>query len=399
MTAHLTFLESAVVGLIQGVSEMFPVSSLGHNVLIPAIVGGSWARDLNVSSPESPYLAFIVGLHVATAIALLIYFWRDWLRIAGGFVSSLRDFRVETADQRLAWMIILATIPVGIAGVAFEHTFRVLFAKPILAGIFLMVNGLILIAGERYRSRASLAADAAVASARELAGRAPAAPELAAAERAAPEVPVRAAALAEPVAMTPGLIGVPASPAPEQAALEPAALEPGFIEHVLRRPAETVAVPGRHGTGSQQSGQAMRAAERADARRADQRLASTGYPQAVVIGSAQVLALLAGISRDGVTMVAGMARGLSREDAARFAFLLATPVILAAGALKIPDLLGPLGNGIRGQILLGSVLSGVGAYLSVRFLLRYLRTRTLTPFGVYCLVAGLASVVYLGLVR
>ena len=174
MTAHLTYLESGVVGLIQGVSEMFPVSSLGHNVLIPAIVGGSWARDLDVSSPESPYLAFIVGLHVATAIALLIYFWRDWVKIVGGFFSSLRDLRVETADQRLAWMIILATIPVGIVGVAFEHTFRVLFAKPILAGVFLMVNGLILIAGERYRTRASLAADAAIASAR-----APAAPQLA----------------------------------------------------------------------------------------------------------------------------------------------------------------------------------------------------------------------------
>jgi undecaprenyl-diphosphatase len=311
MTAHLTYLESGVVGLIQGVSEMFPVSSLGHNVLIPAIVGGSWARDLDVASPESPYLAFIVGLHVATAIALLIYFWRDWLKIIGGFLSSVRDLSVETADQKLAWMIILATIPVGIVGVVFEHTFRVLFARPILAGIFLMVNGLILLAGERHRTRASLAADAAVAAAR---------------------------------------------------------------------------APGR-------------AAELADARQADLRLASMGYPKAVIIGSAQVFALLAGISRDGVTIVAGLRRGLSREDAARFAFLLATPVILAAGALKIPDLLGPLGNGIRGQILLGSVLSGIGAYLSVRFLLRYLRTRTLTPFGIYCLIAGLASVVYLGLVR
>jgi undecaprenyl-diphosphatase len=124
-----------------------------------------------------------------------------------------------------------------------------------------------------------------------------------------------------------------------------------------------------------------------------------GYPQALVIGSAQILALLAGISRDGVAMVAGMTRGLSREDAARFAFLLATPVILAAGVLKVPDLAGPLGAGIRGQILFGSVLSGVGAYLSVRFLLRYLRTRTLTPFGVYCLIVGLASVAFLTLAR
>jgi undecaprenyl-diphosphatase len=323
---HLTYLEAAVVGLVQGVSEMFPVSSLGHSVLIPAIVGCTWARDLNVSAPESPYLAFIVGLHVATAIALLIYFWRDWIRIVGGFFSSIRDRRVDTADQRLAWMIILATIPVGIVGLAFEHTFRVLFGKPILAGIFLAVNGLILLAGERYRTRASLAADAAITDVRE--------------------------------------------------------------------PAELVAA-GRHSAGAR----AVRHREQAGTVQADRRLASMSFPHAVAIGSAQILGLLAGISRDGVTMVAGLRRGLSREDAARFAFLLATPVILAAGALKIPDLFGPLGNGIHGQILLGSVLSGIGAYLSVRFLLRYLRTRTLTPFGVYCLIAGLASVAYLGVLK
>ena len=371
--SHLTYLESAVVGMIQGVSEMFPVSSLGHNVLIPAIVGGSWARDLNVASPESPYLAFIVGLHVATAIALLIYFWRDWLRIIGGFLSSLRDRRVETADQKLAWMIILATIPVGIVGLVFEHTFRVLFAKPILAGIFLMVNGLILLAGERYRTRASLAADVSVAAERDQAAREPAARKPA--FRASP---------------------VPASPVPESTGLQPgllASAEPELAAH-----GQALPVPASH-RRQQTGGLAPREAEVADARRADRRLAGMRYPQAVIIGSAQILALLAGISRDGVTMVAGMGRGLSREDAARFAFLLATPVILAAGALKIPDLLGPLGNGIHGQILLGSVLSGVGAYLAVRFLLRYLRTRTLTPFGIYCLVAGLASVVYLGLVR
>jgi undecaprenyl-diphosphatase len=363
MTAHLTFLESGVVGLIQGVTEMFPVSSLGHSVLIPAIVGGSWARDLSVASPESPYLAFIVGLHVATAIALLVYFWRDWVRIGGGFLSSLRDLSVETADQKLAWLIILATIPVGIAGLAFEHTFRVLFAKPILAGIFLMVNGLILLAGERYRSRASLAADAAVAGERD-----EAAPRLTQQEAEAPQLALL-----------------------EQA---PTATVYGIAAPTGRPPAPQLAIGERHGTGH-----AQRAVELADAHRADRRLASMGYLRGVMIGSAQILALLAGISRDGVTMVAGMARGLSREDAARFAFLLATPVILAAGALKIPDLLGPLGNGIRGQILLGSVLSGVGAYFSVRFLLRYLRTRTLTPFGVYCLLAGLASVIYLGVVR
>src|SRR5258707_15815737 len=139
--AHMTYLEAGVVGLIQGVTELFPVSSLGHNVLLPALIGGCWAHDLNVAASESPYLAFIVGLHVATAIALLIYFWKDWVRIIGGFFSSLRDRQVETDDQRLAWMIILATIPVGIARLAFEHTFRVIFRQPVIARIFLAVNG------------------------------------------------------------------------------------------------------------------------------------------------------------------------------------------------------------------------------------------------------------------
>ena len=146
--------------------------------------------------------------------------------------------------------------------------------------------------------------------------------------------------------------------------------------------------PGHH---------ADRQRELAADRAADERLAGIGYRQAVLIGSMQILALLPGISRSGVTMVAGLARGLSHEDAARFAFLLATPVILAAGALKIPDLSGPLGSGIHGQILVGSLFSGIGAYLSIRFLLRYFQTRTLTPFAIYCAVAGLGSLVYLTL--
>src|SRR5713101_8460493 len=166
---HLTYLEAAVVGLLQGVSEMFPVSSLGHSVLIPAIAGGAWARDLNVAAPESPYLAFIVGLHVATAIALLIYFWRDWVRIITGFFTSIRDRDIATPDQKLAWMIIVATIPVGLAGLLFEHTFRVLFGKPVLAGVFLVVNGLILFSGEKFRTKNSLRADQEAAEERRTA--------------------------------------------------------------------------------------------------------------------------------------------------------------------------------------------------------------------------------------
>jgi len=323
--SHLTYLEASVVGLIQGVTELFPISSLGHNVLIPALIGGSWARDLSVSRPESPYLAFIVGLHVATAIALFAYFWRDWIRIIKGFFSSLWQRRVATTEQKLAWMIIIATIPVGLVGLVFEHEFRVLFGKPIRAAIFLVVNGLILYAGERFRTRASRNADAELAADRE-----------------------NAAHQAEP--------GMPL-----------------------------------HASGQR----AARQLELSRAVQADQRLAGIGYLQALVIGSSQVLALLAGISRDGVTMVAGMARGLSREDSARFAFLLATPVILAAGVLKVPDLTGPLGNGIHGQILVGSILSGIGAYVSVRYLVKYFQTRTLTPFAIYCMLFGVASIIYL----
>src|SRR5215470_20287078 len=158
---HLTFAEAIIVGLIQGTTELFPVSSLGHNVLIPALVGGSWAQDLNVSKPESPYLAFIVGLHVATALAMIAYFWRDWVRIIRGLVSSISHGRAETPDQRLAWMIILATIPVGIAGLALEHLFRVAFSKPIPTATFLAVTGLILLGGERLRRSRRAASEAA----------------------------------------------------------------------------------------------------------------------------------------------------------------------------------------------------------------------------------------------
>jgi len=337
--SHMTYLEASVVGLIQGVSELFPVSSLGHNVLIPALVGGSWATDLNVAQAESPYLAFIVGLHVATAIALLIYFWRDWVRIIGGFLSSIR----------------LATIPVGLVGVEFEHAFRMLFGKPVRAAIFLVVNGLILFAGERFRTRKSLAADAAIADEAELSGR-----------RAAPRARPAGATVAGATAGGAATLGGPGS----GATVHPVAL---------------------HASGQR----AVRQQEAARAIQADTRLTKIGYVEGLIIGSAQILALLAGISRDGVAMVTGMFRGLSRQDAARFSFLLSTPVILAAGFLKVGDLFGPLANGIRGQVLVASILSGVGAYVSVRFLVRYFQTRTLTPFAIYCVVFGLASAIYL----
>jgi undecaprenyl-diphosphatase len=294
---HMTYPEAIVVGLLQGVTELFPVSSLGHSILLPALIGGRWARDLSVSAPESPYLAFVVGLHVATAVALLVFFWRDWVRIVSGLVTSIRHRRVDSADERLAWMIILATIPVGVTGLLLEHTFRTVLGRPVPAAIFLIVNGLLLFGAERLR----------------------------------------------------------------------------------RRAAEQVGTAGSAAVLT------------------DRRLSTQSMGTAVLIGSAQILALLPGISRSGTTMGAGLLTGLSHEDSARFSFLLATPVIFAAGVLKLPDLFGPLGDGIRGQVLAGSLASGVAAYLAVRFLTRWFETRTLSPFAIYCVAAGLGSLAWLTL--
>lgn len=316
----LTYFESVVVGAFQGFSELFPISSLGHSVLIPALVGGQWAKDLSVSAPESPYLAFIVGLHVATAAALLVFFWRDWVLIVRGFFSSLRHRSVSDPYQRLAWLIVIATIPVGLAGLLLEHAFRTTLGKPIPAAAFLVVNGLILLAGERLRRRA-------------------------------PAIVTAGATVAAAGGLTMGDVA-----------------------------AERRAAGAGDGGRGQES---------------DRRLAGLDVPAATMIGSAQILALLPGISRSGSTMVAGLFRGLSHEDAARFSFLLATPVILAAGLLKIPDLFGPLGAGIHGQVLVGSLASFVTAYLSVRFLTRYFRTRTLTPFAIYSIVLGAGALVWL----
>jgi undecaprenyl-diphosphatase len=306
--------------------------------------------------PSRPYLAFIVGLHVATALAMIIYFWRDWVRIVGGLLSSLRDRQIATADQKLAWMIILATIPVGVAGLALEHLFRVVFSKPIPTALFLAVNGVILLTGERKR-RQSRAAGGSLASGDPR----PAGGSLAPGD--------------EPRAATSGRHQLVAAGSPLS----------GLQQAPSRRPAS-----------HQASRPVSRPVSSDPAIAADQRLATMGYGKAILIGASQVLALLPGISRDGVVTVFGMGRGLRREDAVRYSFLLSAPVILAAGALKIPDLMGPLGNGIRGQVLVGSVLSGIGAYLSIRFLVRYFaRARTLTPFGIYCLIAGLGSLIYL----
>ena len=401
--SHLTYAESIVVGLIQGVTELFPLSSLGHNVLIPALVGGSWAQDLNVSAPESPYLAFIVGMHVATAIAMIAYFWRDWLRILGGFFTSIGRRQVETANQKLAWMIIIATIPVGIAGLLLEHTFRTTLAKPTLTAFFLAVNGVILFGGERLRRR-EVAADQPPAGGRPdydpdpaWAGGRPAGhggPGMAPGGR---PMPGQTTAYADPYGADP-YGRDPYRDDPYRG--DPYQDGPYRGDQYRRDPYgnDPYADPRAPGAGRHSSGQrAARQQEVSEAIEADERLAGMGFMQAVVLGTIQVFALLPGISRDGIVMVGGMFRGMSRQDAARFSFLLSAPVILAAGMLKIPDLMGPLGNGIRGQVLVGSILSGVGAFLAIRFLMRYLQdhTKTLMPFAIYCFVAGVGSLIYL----
>jgi undecaprenyl-diphosphatase len=289
----MTFMQAIVLGLIQGFTELFPVSSLGHTVILPQLLG--WEDVVAAqAAPESYFLAFLVGLHVATALALVVFFRSTWSRILRGLAVSVHSRRIETRDQRLAWLLIVATIPAGIAGLLLEHSLRVVFARPLAAAAFLILNGIILLAGDRVRRRSG-------------------------------------------------------------------------VDHARSDP---------------------------EPRESDSRLLdSLAFREAGAIGIAQMFALLPGISRSGITMVAGLARGLDHEDAARFSFLLATPIILAAGLYKLPDLLGPNGDGVRPQIIAGSVAAGIGAYLSVRFLTRYFETRTLAPFGIYCVVVGAFAIV------
>ncbi|WP_067889234.1 undecaprenyl-diphosphate phosphatase [Nocardia vaccinii] len=310
----LTYFQAIVIGALQGVTELFPISSLGHSVLVPAWIGGSWQELVTQGDSKSgtPYLAFVVALHVATAIALLGYYWRDWRDIIIGFVQTLRTRRIETSTQRLAWLIVIATIPVGLLGLVLEHPLRALFATPIYASIFLMLNGVVLIVGEGLRRRNA----------------------------------------------------------------------PSLSDYGRRFAEEEARVSGRGGDVLTEEHLAS-----------DERLAALSVKDALGIGLAQSGALLAGFSRSGLTMVGGLLRGLDHEDTAKFAFLLATPVILAAGVLKLPELAGPQGRGIIGQAVVGAIVAGLAAWFAVRFLERFFKTRTMLPFAVYCIVAGLLSII------
>jgi undecaprenyl-diphosphatase len=337
--SHLTWLQAVVVGFVQGITELFPISSLGHSVLVPELFG--W-HDLvrGQDASESFWLAFVVALHVANAAALLVFFWRDWVRIVRGFFSSLVKRKAERSAERLAWLIIVATIPVGIVGLAFEHTFRTLLAKPMSAAIFLAINGLILLGGQQLRSRSVEAGSTA------------------------------------PRHGPPG-----ARPSPADLSSPANLPSPGSASVVESAPGSAAGPVA--GVGAADDGEIPAS------------LAALPYREAGLIGLVQCLALIAGISRDGVTMVAGLVRGLDNDDAAKFAFLLATPVILAAGVLKVGDLTGPLGDGVRPQILGGAAVTFVASLFAVRFLSGYFRERNLTPFGIYCVLFGVFMIAFI----
>ena len=291
MHASLTYFQAVIMGLVQGLTELFPVSSLGHGVLVPALLG--WHNLVNSQSQsESFFLVFLVGLHVGTAVGLIVYYRATWFALFRGLFRQLGDvprngirslWRLNSpetdANYRLLFVLALGSIPVGIAGVLLERKLRVLFDKPLAAAAFLCVNGVILLVGERLRRNV-----------------------------------------------------------------------------------------GRHARFK--------------------RIAAMTPLNALVIGSSQIFALFAGISRSGVTMVTGLSSGLDHEESANFAFLLATPVILMAGLYKLPSLMGSLGDGVRTQTLVGALCAMVAAYIAVNFLAKWFTTRNLVPFGIYSLVVG-----------
>jgi undecaprenyl-diphosphatase len=285
LASLITYPQAIVLGLLQGVAELFPISSLGQSVILPNLLG--W----DIHQNDKYFVSFLVATHLATALVLLGFFWADWVRIVKGLGRSLRDREIasDDTDAKLAWLLIVGTIPAGILGLLLEHKLRSVFASPTKASFFLMVNGLMLYGAELLRRRAPV-----------------------------------------------------------------------------------------HETGDP-----------------DQRITKrVGWKEAIGVGAAQSVALIPGLSRSGASMGGGLLTGLSNIDAARYAFLLATPIIGAAAVLKLPELLGHDGNGVRGPALVASLCSAATAYLAVRFLMRFFETNRLTPFAVFCLVEGFACFIY-----
>lgn len=279
---EVSYFQSILTGVLQGFSELFPISSLGHSVLVPAWIGGSWREFLtNETSGESPYLLMIIALHLASSLTLIWFFRNRWLVLIKAFFTSIQKRQNFDASEQLIWKIILATIPVGVLGILFQDQVGELFSDPYAVGGFLFLNGLLLVAIEVYKK-----------------------------------------------------------------------------SRITRELTDTEKI---------------------------------GNGQALVIGIAQSAALFPGISRFGITMSAGLARGLSHSAASDFAFLIATPVIVGASILKLPKLFDPEISHILGPVLVGSVVSAICTYLSIAFLVRWFKTHTLYPFAIYCLIIGALS--------
>jgi undecaprenyl-diphosphatase len=284
----ISVFQAIVIGLIQGFAELFPVSSLGHSVIIPSLLG--WHIGQN-----APYfLTFLVATHLATALVLFFFFWHDWVKILKGLFRSFiaREIRSDDVYARIGWLLVVATVPAGLLGLLFEDPLRRLFASARIAATFLIVNGVILLLAERLRKRAN---------------------------------------------------------------------------------------------------------SRVSSKQRDTVIAQLRWKHAVGIGAAQAGALLPGISRSGSSMAGGLLAGLDNEGAARFSFLLATPVIGAAALLQLPELFQQSIAPMRMAIVSGALCAAVSAFFSVRFLVRYFQTKTLTPFAIYCLAAGSVFFVYLTL--
>ncbi|MDQ2902667.1 MAG: undecaprenyl-diphosphate phosphatase [Ktedonobacteraceae bacterium] len=286
---HLNIWQIIFLALLQGVTELFPISSLGHTVIFPGLFGwGDLVRDTR-------FLPLITALHLGTSVALVIYFWRDWLQVVRTLINSVKNAEVKRGtDEWVSWLIIFGCIPAGLLGVFLETPLKQLFASPVIAASFLVVNGSILFLGERLRRRAQV-----------------------------------------------------------KAAAQPAL------------------------TAKEQEAQARS-------------LTSLSVRDALLVGLAQSLALIPGISRSGSTMVAGLGVGLNHEDSARYSFLLGTPLIGAAALLEVPQLLGiSLSEWLL--VIVGAALAGVAAYISTKYLMKYFETGRLYPFAVYCWALGLIA--------
>lgn len=276
----MTSLQAIILGALQGFSELFPISSLGHSVLLPPLL--RW----NIDQRSESFLIFLVATHCATALVLFGFFWRDWLRIFSGLWRSLRNREISATDpdEKLGWLLVVATVPAGVLGILYEERFKQLFANPRAVSMFLLLNGVMLFGAEYLRKRAgdvSLQADS------------------------------------------------------------------------------------------------------------DKRIAKLSWCNAIKIGAFQCLALLPGFSRTGSTITGGLLSDLSHEDAARFSFLLATPIIAAASVLKIPELALGANRAALGVSALGAACAAIAAYVTVKFLSKYFKKNTLRPFATYCLCAGI----------